>query len=190
MRAHALAEGDDLATVPARDFTQHPQAVDVRGKHRDDDGLFGPRDDPVERLPDALLAAGGAACVHIRGVAEQEPHALASELLKTRDVERLTVRRSVVELEVSRVHHQSAVGPDGERGGVGDGVGDTDRLHLERSHALPRARRYLLQAHVIEDLVIRRPLAHESQSVARPEHGHVESAEEIRDCADVVRGHG
>lgn len=52
-----------------------------------------------------------------------------AELGEALGVERFAIWGRVIELKVAGVHDEAAICPDGEGGGVGDGVGDTQRLH-------------------------------------------------------------
>ena len=81
---------------------------------------------------------------------------------------------------------QAGVGADGQRRGVGDRVSHADRLHFEAADLDPFAGHDLVERDVIEDLVVRGPLADEAERIARSVDGHVEPAKEVRDRADVV----
>src|SRR6202035_608785 len=101
VRRHAAPERYDLAAVPPGDLAEHAQTVDVRREHGDDHGLRSAGDDGLERLADALFAAGRAEGVDVRRVAEEEVDAFSPELAEAFHVEQLAVGRGVVELEVA-----------------------------------------------------------------------------------------
>ncbi len=174
VRPYAPPEGDDLAPVALRDLAEHSQPMDVRREDADDDRLLRARDDRVERLTDARFAPRRPDGVDVRRVAEQEPDALARELLEARDIEALAVGRRLVELEVARVDDQARIGPDGERGRVGDRVRDPDGLHFEGPDLRAAPGLHLAQVDVSEDLVLARAFAHEAERVPPAVHRHVE----------------
>ena len=74
----------------------------------------------------------------------------------------------------------------GERGGVGDGVRDADRLDGERPDREDLARPRDLQTGVREDLVFAEPLADEAERVGRRPHRDVVPPQDVGERADVV----
>ncbi len=161
--------GTMRAPVAARDLAEHP-AGGARSTR-----TSRPRP-PARRAPTmassalptpSSLPVGPRASMFVESLKSRSTPSRASSS-KRGDVERLAVRRGLVELEVAGVHDESRVGADGERRRVGDRVRHADGLDLERTRPARGCRGFTLaQVDVLEDLVLGRALAHEAERVRR-----------------------
>src|SRR5262249_15617798 len=114
VRSDAPPEEDDLALRGARDVAPEAQSMHVRGEDRDAHRAVRALYDGLEHVADPRFASRAALVEHVRRVAEQKRDPVSPDFLETRDVERLTVGRGVVEFEVPRMQDRPHLGTDGE----------------------------------------------------------------------------
>ena len=154
---HRTAEERDMASRRDRLACHLEHAMQVRRERRDDEAPIRVITEQVAKdRADGRLRTGEARLLGVRGIREEELHALAADLAQTRQVGGAPVDRREVDLEVARVQDRAGrrVIRHGEavRHGMRDGhelalhradrahlaVGDRDQLGLGRASRLPR----------------------------------------------------
>ena len=128
---HRPTHRDETAAVGAPRVGDLLDAVQVGGEAGHPDPAGSSVHGAEERRPHLRLGQRGPGTVGVGGVGEEQPHALASQGLDARQVGAPSVERRLVDLEVAGVVDDALRRGDGERAGVGDGVGHRDELDGE-----------------------------------------------------------
>jgi hypothetical protein len=128
---HGPAHERDDAIALVRGVQHLLNPVHVAGEAGHDDPLSRCGEDLPQHPADLPLADHEPRGLRIRGIRQQQVHALCAESMKGAEVGQPAVERQLVHLEVARVHHQAGAGPDRHAEGVGDGMVDGDELALE-----------------------------------------------------------
>jgi hypothetical protein len=153
-----------------------------------DDSPRAQRNQLAECLADEPLRAGHAGPLGVRRVAEQQVDAAAPELCERPDIGLEPVDGRVVELPVPGVEDPPRVGLDDDGHRVGDRVGDTHELQVER----PQREGLLPRLDLGEDRrraesVLVELRLHERERQPRADHlADLERAQRVRQPADVV----
>ena len=166
--------GDGHLPAKGRRGVQHLlDAVDVGGEGGDDDALIAGLELPHEGLAHGALAHGVAGALHVGGVGTQRQHALLAQLAEAGQVDHLSVNGGGVDFEVAGVDHGAHAGVDGEGHGVGDGVVDVDKLHVEFPRSDGPARVHSDELGALHQAVLLQLQGDESGGEAGAVDGHV-----------------
>ena len=109
--------------------------------------------DLVQRIADHVFGRGIAGRLSVRGVGEQQHHALSPQLRDTEEIGGLAHDRRVVQLEVAGVEDVTRGGADRQPGGVRDAVGHAHPLHCELAQADGLAHLDHMQVRLLGQLV-------------------------------------
>ena len=164
----------------------HP--VHVRGERRDEDPALAPREDLAERLPHHALGLRDAGPLGVRGVAEQEVDAAATDLGELADVGALPVDRRVVELVVARVDAAAAGRLEHDRGRIRDRVRHADELDPERAEVdgIVAGSELLQLGRAEEPVLVELRLDQREREPRRDHTRHAHLPHEERQGADVI----
>ncbi len=154
------------------------------------------REEGAQHDADARLARRVAALLGVRRVAHQQADAGAlGELAEARQVAAPMVDRGEVDLEVARVQHDALRRVDGDRMGVGHGMGDRDELDVERPDGDRLAVADRVEVGALGQARLVDPVPGEAEGERRPVDRQravaevadtVAVAEQVLDGADVV----
>ena len=143
-------------------------------------------EDLVEAVADDALRGDEAGALDVGAVGQQHQNAVLADARQPGDVEQLAIYGRLVELEVARVDQRSGGGVQGEADGIGDGVRDPERLHVEQADLEPIRRVERDELRLVQHLVFRQLAFREADGQAGAVDGDVELLQDPAQRADVV----
>ena len=183
---HAASRDTDLPLVFCSDVDDLLQAVNIRGKGRDDNALVAVFKKLVEAVPYPAFRRGIARTLHVCGVGQQSQNALVSELAEPRQVDHAALNGGDVDLEVAGLDDGADRGFDRQRHRVGDAVVDVDELDLEAAELEPVARFFGEDLRVIQQVVLLQLQLNDGCGQRCGVDGNVQLTQHVRDSADVI----
>ena len=183
---HGTAGEPDPAAMGGGDLADGVQARDVGGEAGDQHPVLQAAQKLHQRRPDLGLRARLALDQGVGGIADHGEQILVAERAQRVLVVVVSDQGLRVQLPVAGVQHRTRRGPDHQRIGLGDGMGERDQLDLERPHGEAPAKRHLDDL----DLVLQAGLHQLGIDHLGGEGGGVDRAAqarpEVADRADVV----
>ena len=183
---HAAPRHRDLASARGGCVNDLLNAVDIGGKGGDDDALLAAGEQPLEGLAHNGFAHRIARTLHIGGVGQQRQHALLAQFAEAAQIDHLAVDGRGVDLEVAGVDNDAHAGVDRKGYGVGDGVVDMDKFHIEFTGADHLARLNGDELDGLGKAVLLQLELDQPRGQACAVDGHIHLLEDIGDRADVV----
>ena len=183
---HAAPGYADLAVILCRDVDDLLQAVNVRGKGRDDYALVAAHEELVKALADLAFGCGMTRLLNICRVAQQSEHALVAELAETGDVYHTAGDRRHVYLEVTGVDNRADRRRDSQRDRIRNAVVHMDELHGKAAETEDRAVFLGKDLSVIELVVLFELQLDQRRRERRGVYGNVQIAQQIGNAAYMV----
>ena len=187
---HRPPEERHHALIGVRGVHDLLDPVDVAREAGRDHQARSAGDDVVQDGSHGALADGVPGFLGVRGIGEEEMHALAASGLLGQPVEvgRPSVQGCLIDLEVARVHDRPERGVDDDRHPVGDGVRDPEEPHGERSGRGLLPRGHGLQVDEMRHLVLVELALQqrERERGAVDLEPAIDVAQEVRERPDVV----
>ena len=122
----------------------------------------------------------------VRRIAHQRQHALFAKLRKSLQIDRLSVYRRIIHLEVARMDHRSRRGMDRKRSRIHDTVVRLDKFDPELSQIDRLAELDHLALRVPEKVMLPQLILDQSHRQSRRIDRNIQLAQHIRQRADVI----
>ena len=140
---HGAAGERDPAAVGRGDFADRVQARHVRGETGDQHPVLEAADELHERRAHLGLGTRIAVDQRVGGIAHHGQHALVGERAQGPLVVAVADQGIGIQLPVAGVQDRAGRGPDHQRVGLGDGMGERDQLDLEGADGEAAGERHL-----------------------------------------------
>ena len=159
-------------------------AVDVRSESRHDDPVFCRSENGIECRYYGLLRRSISLPLCIGAVSHQEKHAVFSDFSESLKIDRLSLQRSIIDLEISRMKNDTGRRRYRKCNRSGHGMCHAKDFHPERSEiqSVTRSDR----SHLCIEPVFLQFIFQDSQRKLRAVDRNRQTAQKIRDSSDMV----
>ena len=132
---HASPDECDLPIELRREIDEQLQSIDACGEGRDDDLAGRAAEHFFKTFDHVALGAGKAAAIRVRAVGEKREHAGRAELGEPMQIERLSVERRLIDLEIAGVNQNTSWRVNRQRDAVRHAMRDAHKLDAQRTDA-------------------------------------------------------